>query len=99
MLRRILSGGMICMVSSNPVSPHASSISSGGAAPQPEQGEKAAQEEEEEEIVDFDKVQSKAVLEGAEQKEAPLATALPSPPSMTPAEREQHNLTHQPPHR
>ena len=65
--------------------------------------DKQQQEEEEEEIVDLDSALMHEPIVGVEQKEKDghdkhSTIPLPSPPTMTPAQREKHNLTHLPPH-
>ena len=82
----------------SPVRPHAASSTEGAAQPGDED-ESARGAVHKEEEVDLRQVQHKDVIEGVEQRAGPIALPLPTPPSMTPAEREHHNLTHQPPHR
>ena len=96
---------MICMVSS-PVSPlsFASSSSNEGRARETPSIETEVHKEEEEEVVDFDRALMHEPIVGVEPSakaipEAHVAKPLPSTPTMTDAEREKHNLTHQPPHR
>ena len=92
---------MISIFASDPVSPPAALSKDEAAAPDVSHHE---QEEEKEEIVNLEHALVEKPIVGVEQAQkhdqSPHgANPLPSPPVMTQAEREKHNLTHQPPHR
>ena len=86
----------------SPVRPRAdpsSSSKDGASQPSEEVRDRETAQQEEEEANLEHAISTKDVIPGAEQQESPLATPLPTPPTMTAAERAQHNLHHLPPHR
>ena len=90
---------MFCMPCSDPVRPCTNLLNPLGEAFEPGMEHEGAAAKEE--IVDLSQADSKDVIADAEQQDGNghLSQPLPTPPSMTPAERAQHNISHLPPHR
>ena len=94
---------MIFMLSPDPVSPQPPGDPGGGGAASSSQDTAAAPEDVKEEEVNMKEAILDDPLVGIEiaeedGKHAIAAKPVTTPPEMTPAQRERHNLTHQPPH-